>query len=122
MVTTETERDKKMAELRSLLDRANALFIELTGEGIECKIKEETLDNKVSKCLHSIGVPAHIRGYKYLKTAMIICIEEPSAIQNVTKYLYPTVAEFYHSTSSRVERGMTCYRKSMEYRKCRTSG
>ena len=56
--------------------------------------------------MHQIGVPAHIKGYQYLRTAIRLSVEDPEMISAVTKILYPTVAKTYHSTSSRVERAI----------------
>ena len=60
----------------------------------------------VTQILHQIGVPAHIKGYHYLRDAIIMAIEDPSIINAVTKSLYPSVAKNYGTTSSRVERAI----------------
>ena len=56
--------------------------------------------------LHQIGVPAHIKGYHYLRDSIIMAIEDPEIINAVTKQLYPSVAKQYETTSSRVERAI----------------
>lgn len=69
--------------------------------------KEETdLEAQVTKIIHQIGVPAHIKGYQYLRTAIIMAINNTEVINSVTKILYPTVAKQYGTTSSRVERAI----------------
>ena len=56
--------------------------------------------------LHEIGVPAHIKGYHYLRDSIIMSVEHPEIINAVTKQLYPSVAKKYETTSSRVERAI----------------
>ena len=64
------------------------------------------LEAQVTGIIHKIGVPAHIKGYQYLRTAIIMTIEDSDLINAVTKVLYPTVAKKYQTTSSRVERAI----------------
>ncbi len=64
------------------------------------------LEAQVTKIIHQIGVPAHIKGYQYLRTAIMMAVEDASVINAVTKVLYPTVAKIYKTTSSRVERAI----------------
>lgn len=60
----------------------------------------------VTEVLHEIGVPAHIKGYQYLRSAILNCINDSSMLSGVTKVLYPTVAKEFATTSSRVERAI----------------
>jgi len=64
------------------------------------------LEASVTKIIHQIGVPAHIKGYQYLRTAILMTIEDNEIINSVTKILYPTVAKKYQTTTSRVERAI----------------
>lgn len=64
------------------------------------------IELKVTEILHEIGVPAHIKGYNYLRDSIIMAIENPDIINAVTKQLYPNVAKKYETTSSRVERAI----------------
>ena len=64
------------------------------------------LEAQVTKIIHQIGVPAHIKGYQYLRTAIIMAINDSDIINCVTKILYPSVAKQYGTTSSRVERAI----------------
>ena len=64
------------------------------------------LETQVTKVIHQIGVPAHIKGYQYLRTAILMVISDKDVINAVTKVLYPTVAKQYSTTSSRVERAI----------------
>lgn len=60
----------------------------------------------ISDIMRQIGVPAHIKGYQYLRTAIKLSIEDSEMLASVTKLLYPTVAKMYSTTSSRVERAI----------------
>ena len=64
------------------------------------------LELRVSEILHQIGVPAHIKGYHYLRDSIILSIKEPEIINAITKQLYPSVAKKFSTTSSRVERAI----------------
>jgi len=60
----------------------------------------------VTDIIHQIGVPAHIKGYHYLRDAIIMSVEDSEMINAVTKRLYPSIAKRYKTTSSRVERAI----------------
>ena len=60
----------------------------------------------VTGIIHEIGVPAHIKGYQYLREAIIIAVENMEVINAVTKVLYPEVAKRFNTTASRVERAI----------------
>ncbi len=60
----------------------------------------------VSDIMHQIGVPAHIKGYQYLREAIMLCVSDSEMVSSVTKLLYPTVAKKFKTTSSRVERAI----------------
>ena len=64
------------------------------------------IELKVTEILHEIGVPAHIKGYHYLRDSIMMSVEKPEIINAVTKQLYPSVAKKYETTSSRVERAI----------------
>lgn len=64
------------------------------------------IEAQVTKIIHQIGVPAHIKGYQYLRSAILMTIEDNDVINSVTKILYPTVAKKYQTTTSRVERAI----------------
>ena len=65
-----------------------------------------SLELQVTEILHQIGVPAHIKGYHYLRTSILMSTEDPEIINSVTKQLYPSVAKKFNTTSSRVERAI----------------
>ena len=64
------------------------------------------MEAQVTKIIHQIGVPAHIKGYQYLRTAILMTIDDSDIINSVTKVLYPSVAKKYQTTTSRVERAI----------------
>ena len=64
------------------------------------------IETQVTKIIHQIGVPAHIKGYQYLRSAILMTIKDNDIINSVTKVLYPTVAKQYQTTTSRVERAI----------------
>lgn len=66
----------------------------------------QDLEVVVTNVIHQIGVPAHIKGYHYLRVSIMLCIENSEMINSVTKLLYPTVAKNFSTTSSRVERAI----------------
>jgi two-component system response regulator (stage 0 sporulation protein A) len=67
---------------------------------------EQSLESMVTEIIHEIGVPAHIKGYQYLREAIILAINDMDIINAVTKVLYPTVARKFSTTPSRVERAI----------------
>lgn len=67
---------------------------------------DKELEITVTEILHQIGVPAHIKGYHYLRDSIMMCVLHPEIINAVTKELYPAVANKYDTTSSRVERAI----------------
>lgn len=67
---------------------------------------ENDLESTVTEIIHEIGIPAHIKGYQYLREAIIITVNDMEIINAVTKVLYPEVAKKFNTTSSRVERAI----------------
>ena len=66
--------------------------------------REKNLEADVTNVIHEIGVPAHIKGYQYLRDAIIMSVEDKEVINSITKVLYPTIAKMNKTTPSRVER------------------
>ena len=73
--------------------------IKISGEDTNIEVRVTTL-------LHSIGVPAHIKGYHYLREAIVCVVRDMNIIDKVTKSLYPQIAHMYNTSSSRVERAI----------------
>lgn len=68
--------------------------------------KERDLERDVTEMIHEIGVPAHIKGYQYLREAIMMSIEDVEMLGSITKILYPTIAKKFQTTPSRVERAI----------------
>ena len=64
------------------------------------------LERDVTDMIHEIGVPAHIKGYQYLREAIMMSVEDVEMLGSITKVLYPTIAKKYQTTPSRVERAI----------------
>ena len=86
----------------ALLDR----MVMATGGIAAPEEREISLKNLVTGVIHEIGVPAHIKGYQYLREAIMIAVEDMDVINAVTKVLYPEVAKRFGTTASRVERAI----------------
>ncbi len=68
--------------------------------------KASTLELDITRILHQMGVPAHVKGYQYLRDAIVLVTEEANLMGAVTKELYPLIAEKHNTTASRVERAI----------------
>ena len=64
------------------------------------------LETDVTNIIHEVGVPAHIKGYQYLRDAIILSVNDMEMLNSITKILYPTIAKKHQTTSSRVERAI----------------
>lgn len=97
----------KPFEPKQLVRKVKALMSFRAGQVTGGARQEITnIEYIVTDIIHQIGIPAHIKGYHYLRTAIILSINDDEMINSVTKLLYPTVAERYNTTSSRVERAI----------------
>lgn len=67
---------------------------------------ENLLDTKITNIIHEIGIPAHIKGYLYLREGIKLVVNDVNILGAVTKELYPSIAKTYNTTSSRVERAI----------------
>ena len=70
------------------------------------RTEERDLEQDVTDMIHEIGVPAHIKGYQYLREAIMMAVEDNSMLSSITKILYPTIAKKFQTTPSRVERAI----------------
>ena len=67
---------------------------------------QENLEKQVTDLLHEIGIPAHIKGYHYLRDSILMVVDDMDILNAITKILYPTVAKKHQTTASRVERAI----------------
>ena len=97
----------KPCDIQSLVDRMQEIrggeILRLQPKGRQDKHSIETM---VTGIIHEIGVPAHIKGYQYLREAIIIAVNDMDVINAITKVLYPQVAKTFQTTPSRVERAI----------------
>lgn len=70
------------------------------------KFMDRNIESDVTNIIHDVGVPAHIKGYQYLREAIIMSVNDPEMLNSITKILYPTIAKTFQTTSSRVERAI----------------
>lgn len=68
--------------------------------------KNKTLDERIANLFISVGIPAHIKGYQFLREAIKMTIETPEIINSITKQLYPGIAQRYQTSASKVERAI----------------
>ncbi|MGN0470096.1 MAG: sporulation transcription factor Spo0A [Acutalibacteraceae bacterium] len=92
---------ERISDLMTCCENEN----ENTGCG-EIYSLDRELEITITDILHQIGVPAHIKGYHYLRDSIMMAVKHPEIINAVTKELYPSVAKKYETTSSRVERAI----------------
>lgn len=108
----------KPFDYEALVDRirmhANAEEMNMVSESgrVTYSIKDmrrtakETLEMRVTNLIHEVGIPAHIRGYRYVREAIIMAVKNKDYIDSVTKLLYPELAAKFETTSSRIERAI----------------
>ena len=87
-------------------DGKNVITEEKPQEKEPGMIHQRNLEKDVTDMIHEIGVPAHIKGYQYLREAIIMSVEDADMVGSITKVLYPTIAARYQTTASRVERAI----------------
>lgn len=68
--------------------------------------KQQDLEKDVTDMIHELGVPAHIKGYQYLREAIMMSVNDMEMLGSITKILYPTIAKKFQTTPSRVERAI----------------
>ena len=93
------DADEMAIRVQSLSGRGNV-------ESLKRPSSSANLEMRVTEILHQIGVPAHIKGYQYLRDSILMAIDDDEIINAVTKRLYPAVAKKHGTTSSRVERAI----------------
>lgn len=118
-ITTTKDNEKIYKILGDLMNTDKEFQIMITvpsGKGVNtAKAVQETqkqkmvirdLEQDVTNMIHEIGVPAHIKGYQYLREAIMMSVEDTGMISSITKILYPTIAKRFQTTPSRVERAI----------------
>ena len=93
-------------DIGNLVDKIESLNNSRRTQEITVGVDKTDIETQVTKIIHQIGVPAHIKGYQYLRTAILMTIRDNELINSVTKILYPSVAKKHSTTTSRVERAI----------------
>lgn len=118
-VMTTQDNDKMFKMLSDLLHEEKEFQIMITVPGgkknqatvksyqdAQDELVEHDLEKDVTEIIHEIGVPAHIKGYQYLREAIMISVGDVEMLNSITKILYPTIAKKFQTTPSRVERAI----------------
>ena len=93
-----------LSRIQMVCDKGEAAV--LPPQMFKSKKPELSIVAQITEIIHEIGVPAHIKGYQYLREAIALTIKEMDSINAVTKVLYPAVAKRFNTTPSRVERAI----------------
>lgn len=80
--------------------------VTIIGTPNETEPIKKDLEKDVTDMIHELGVPAHIKGYQYLREAIMMSVEDMDMLNSITKVLYPTIAKKFQTTPSRVERAI----------------
>lgn len=116
-ITTTKDNDKVYKILGDLMNGDKEFQIMITVPSTKSEQKSPVvsenkpmvvhdLEQDVTNMIHEIGVPAHIKGYQYLREAIMMSVEDSGMISSITKILYPTIAKRFQTTPSRVERAI----------------
>lgn len=87
-------------------DTGNTMELKTESDTIHTFAAPHNLEKDVTDMIHEIGVPAHIKGYQYLRDAIQMSVNDMDMLGSITKTLYPTIAARYQTTPSRVERAI----------------
>jgi len=109
ILTDLIQKDKEFQIMITVPSKENAVYVEqpkLTVERKNVTNSSKDLEKDVTDMIHEIGVPAHIKGYQYLREAIMMSVEDMEMLNSITKILYPTIAKKFQTTPSRVERAI----------------
>ena len=96
----------KPCRAQTVIERTRRLTAAPSLEDVREEARAKDLERQVTAIIHEIGVPAHIKGYQYLREAITLTVADMEVINAVTKVLYPAVAKKFGTTASRVERAI----------------
>lgn len=105
-VLTERIREFGAKEPQSTAVKTNAVMSGAKSERSTKTYSRDELEVAVTGIIHEVGVPAHIKGYQYIRSAILMAIGDMEVINHITKQLYPDLAKSYKTTPSRVERAI----------------
>lgn len=98
--------DKEFQIMITVPSGKKELQLKNSVEEIVKRAEERDLEQDATDMIHEIGVPAHIKGYQYLREAIMMSVEDAAMLSSITKILYPTIAKKFQTTPSRVERAI----------------
>lgn len=96
----------RIKHFRDNRTRRPGVILKPEKQDFSVEMKNRNLEMDVTSIIHEIGVPAHIKGYQYLRDAIIMSVEDMEMLNSITKILYPTIAKKHQTTPSRVERAI----------------
>ena len=96
----------KPCDMETLVERLDEMRGDNSRKSQDRRPDKTSIETMVTSIIHEIGVPAHIKGYQYLREAIIIAVNDMDVINAITKVLYPQVAKAFQTTPSRVERAI----------------
>ena len=99
MILNRIKQMKKGVKKKSAAERGS-------GYGSKSDYLDYNLETDITDMIHEIGVPAHIKGYQYLRDAILMSVKDMDMLNSITKILYPTIAKMHQTTPSRVERAI----------------
>ena len=102
------DNDVVLSRIRKLRSRLKGKFVTSSNGVYENAFvkREHDLEADVTDIIHEIGVPAHIKGYQYLRDAIMMSVNDGEMLNSITKLLYPSIAKRHKTTPSRVERAI----------------
>ncbi|MEH6949296.1 sporulation transcription factor Spo0A, partial [Bacillus sp. JJ634] len=92
--------------IRQVSGKGQVVMKNTTAYRTQPEAKPKNLDASITSIIHEIGVPAHIKGYLYLREAIAMVYNDIELLGSITKVLYPDIAKKYNTTASRVERAI----------------
>lgn len=96
----------RIKRVRTRADRSFSRAQKVNACESQKEYMEHNLEADVTNIIHEVGVPAHIKGYQYLRDAIIMSVNDTEMLNSITKILYPTIAKQHQTTPSRVERAI----------------
>ena len=103
------DHDMVISRIKSVYEQKNSNLIKKNQFFSVERTKEsakKNLETEITEIIHEIGVPAHIKGYQYLREAILMSVNDMEMLNSITKILYPSIAKKFQTTPSRVERAI----------------
>lgn len=106
MLQSLLSQNKEFQIMISVPSAAKGEDVTVISPKAEPQTVKRDLEKDVTDMIHELGVPAHIKGYQYLREAIMMSVEDMDMLNSITKVLYPTIAKKFQTTPSRVERAI----------------